>query len=152
MSNNYGSYLLSARAYIQGWRLGWQEMILEDQMFNYIKKRYLPDLERSKEFDTWDCISQQSRMYIELKARRNHYTELLIEKSKYESLTITAVRKNYTAWYINATPLGLWAFNLTKLSKPVWRDRPMPSSTEFADKSQRIKQVGYLKLVDGIQM
>ena len=73
-------------------------MIVEDQMFNYIKKRYLPDLERSKEFDTWDCISQQSRMYIELKARRNHYTELLIEKSKYESLTITAVRKNYTAW------------------------------------------------------
>ncbi len=91
-------------------------------------------------------------MYIELKARRNHYTELLIEKSKYESLTITAMRKNYTAWYINATPLGLWAFNLTKLDKPVWKDRRMPSSTEFADKSQRIKQVGYLKLVDGIQM
>ena len=82
----------------------------------------MPDLERSDQFDTWDCISQQSRMYIELKARRNHYTELLIEKSKYESLTITAMRKNYTAWYINATPLGLWAFNLTKLDKPVWKD------------------------------
>ncbi len=127
-------------------------MIVEDQMFNYIKRRYLPDLERSQEFDTWDCISQQGRMYIELKARRNHYAELLIEKSKYESLTITAMRKNYTAWYINATPLGLWAFNLTKLNKPVWKDRAMPSSTEFANKSQRIKQVGYLKLVDGIQM
>ncbi len=53
---------------------------------------------------------------------------------------------------LGITTLGLWAFNLTKLNKPMWKDRPMPSSTEFADKSQRIKQVGYLKLIDGIQM
>jgi len=132
--------------------MGWSEMITEDQMFNYIKRRYVPDLERSQEFDSWDCRSTQSRMVIELKARRNHYHELLIEKSKYESLTLTALRTTFTAWYINATPEGIWAFNLTKLIKPKWTDRPLPRSTDFTDTSPRIKQVGYLHLADGIQM
>jgi hypothetical protein len=127
-------------------------VITEDQMFNYIKRRYVPDLQRSSEYDAWDCVSSQSRMYIELKARRNHYPELLVEKSKWESLTMAALRKSFTAWYINATPEGIWAFNLTKLNKPIWKDRPMPTTTDFEDNAPRIKQVGYLHIADGIAM
>ena len=121
-------------------------------MFNYIKTRYVPDLVRSDQYDYWDCKSTQSRMIIELKARRNHYHELLIEKSKYEALILAALRSAFTAWYINATPAGIWGFNLTKLDKPKWIDRPMPKSTDFADTKQLIKQIGYLRIVDGLQM
>lgn len=127
-------------------------MITEDDMFNYIKTRYVPDLVKSNQYDSWDCKSTQNRMVIELKARRNHYHELLIEKSKYEALLLAASRSTFTAWYINATPEGIWAFNLSKLNKPKWIDRPMPKTTDFADNKQLIKQVGYLRILDGLQM
>ena len=121
-------------------------------MFNYIKKRYIPDLVKSQTYDCWDCKSLQSRMIIELKARRNHYHELLIEKSKYEALLMSALRSTFSAWYINATPEGIWAFNLSKLNKPKWIDRPMPKTTDFADTKPLIKQIGYLHIADGLQM
>ena len=127
-------------------------MITELDMFNYIKQRYVPDLEKSNQYDSWDCVSSMSRMYLELKARSSHYEDLLIEKAKYDLLRMTAIRKSYIAWYINATPEGIWAFNLSKLPSPEWVIKELPSTTEFADTSKRNKQIGYLRVSDGIKM
>ena len=127
-------------------------MISEYEMFKYIKNRYLPDLERSRDYDSWDCSSAVSRMHIELKSRSTHYPELLIEKPKYESLLIMSLRKSFTPWYINATPMGMWAFNLAKLPKPEWFTKDLPATTEFDSRGHRIKTIGYLQVIDGIRM
>ena len=122
----------------------------EPQLFDYLKENYYSDLEKSEEFDNWDCISLEAKMFIELKSRKTHYPDLLIEESKYQGLIMAAGIRSLTPWYINATPEGIWGFNLSTIPQPKWEDKWLPITTEFANKASRTKLVGFLKLEDGI--
>ena len=62
----------------------------EPELLDYLKEFYYPDLEKSEEFDNWDCISLEHKMFIELKSRKTHYPDLLIEESKYQGLLLAA--------------------------------------------------------------
>jgi hypothetical protein len=123
----------------------------EPELFDYLKGNYYPDLEKSEEFDNWDCISVKEKMFIELKSRRTHYPDLLIEESKYQGLIMAAGIRSLTPWYINATPEGVWGFDLSKIPQPKWEDKWLPVTTEFDNKNKRNKLVGFFKLEDGIE-
>lgn len=122
----------------------------EPELFDYLKEKYYPDLEKSEEFDNWDCISLKDKMFIELKSRKTHYPDLLIEESKYQGLIMAAGIRSLTPWYINATPKGVWGFNLSTIPQPKWETKWLPITTEFENKNKRSKLVGFLKLEDGI--
>jgi len=122
----------------------------EPQLFDYLKENYYPDLEKSEEFDNWDCISLEAKMFIELKSRKTHYPDLLIEESKYQGLLLAAGIRSLTPWYINATPEGIWGFNLLTVAQPKWEEKWLPITTEFENRTKRTKLVGFLKLEDGI--
>jgi len=122
----------------------------EPELFDYLKEFYYPDLEKSEEFDNWDCISLEDKMFIELKSRKTHYPDLLIEESKYQGLLLAAGIRSLTPWYINATPEGIWGFNLTEIPQPKWEEKWLPMTTEFANRTNRTKLVGFLKLEEGI--
>ena len=121
----------------------------EPELFDYLKEFYYSDLEKSEEFDNWDCISLEAKMFIELKSRKTHYPDLLIEESKYQGLIMAAGIRSLTPWYINATPEGIWGFNLTEIPQPKWEDKWLPITTEFANKKSRSKPVGYFNIKDG---
>ena len=123
----------------------------EPELFDYLKEFYYSDLEKSEEFDNWDCISLEAKMFIELKSRKTHYPDLLIEESKYQGLIMAAGIRSLTPWYINATPEGIWGFNLTEIPQPKWETKWLPITTEFENKNKRSKLVGFLKLEDGIR-
>jgi len=123
----------------------------EPELLDYLKEFYYPDLEKSEEFDNWDCISLEAKMFIELKSRKTHYPDLLIEESKYQGLIMAAGIRSLTPWYINATPEGIWGFNLTEIPQPKWETKWLPITTEFENKNKRSKLVGFLKLEDGIR-
>ncbi len=88
----------------------------EAGLFDYIKTRYLEDLEMSSDaFEYIDATSQGYRLIIELKCRHTHYDELILEKDKHESLVQQADKLGFTPFYINSTPQGIYAFNLRKI-------------------------------------
>jgi len=122
----------------------------EPQLFDYLKENYYSDLEKSEEFDNWDCISLEHKMFIELKSRRTHYPDLLIEESKYQGLILAAGIRSLTPWYINSTPAGVWGFNLTDIPQPKWEEKWLPITTEFENRTKRTKLVGFLKIEDGV--
>ena len=124
----------------------------EPELFDYLKEFYYSDLEKSEEFDNWDCISLEAKMFIELKSRKTHYPDLLIEESKYQGLLMAAGIRSLTPWYINSTPEGVWGFNLSTIPQPKWQDKWLPITTEFENRTKRNKLVGFLKLEDGIQL
>jgi hypothetical protein len=124
----------------------------EPELFEYLKEKYYPDLEKSEEFDNWDCISLEAKMFIELKSRKTHYPDLLIEESKYQGLLLAAGVRSLTPWYINSTPDGVWGFNLTEISQPKWEEKWLPITTEFENRTKRTKLVGFLKIEDGIAL
>lgn len=122
----------------------------EPELLDYLKEFYYSDLEKSEEFDNWDCISLEHKMFIELKSRKTHYPDLLIEESKYQGLLLAAGIRSLTPWYINATPEGIWGFNLLTVAQPKWQEKWLPMTTEFTNKTNRTKLVGFLKLEEGI--
>ena len=128
-------------------------VLKEPELFDYLKEFHYPDLEKSEgQFDSFDCISQERRHYIELKSRNTHYPTLLIEQAKYEALIISAGQLGLYPWYINSTPDGVWGFDLSKLPVPDWADKWLPTTTEFSRKGNRNKLVGFIAVEEGVRL
>lgn len=119
----------------------------EKDLFEFLKVRYIPDLRDSDDkFSKYDCYSEELKLDIELKCRKTHYDNLLIEKSKYDYLVSRSARFNTRAFYVNSTPDGVYAFNLSSLPEPEWEDRMMPKTSHFSDRNKVIKKVGYINV------
>jgi hypothetical protein len=121
--------------------------VKEADLFDHLKGGWYPDLVKSENtYDTFDCISDECKQYIELKCRHTHYPDLLIEKSKYTRLLAEAKERELSPWYINSTPKGIYAFDLSRVPEPTWTERWMPATTEFANTAKIMKTVGFLHL------
>lgn len=119
----------------------------EQELFDWLKTEKFPDLVHSPEiYDGFDCTSAYSEAFIELKSRKTHYPTLLIEKSKYDFLLDESGSMNYAPWYINWTPEGVYAFNLLTQPAIEWSEKWLPSTTEFANKNNKMKLVGFLHI------
>jgi len=119
----------------------------EADLFEHLKVSHFPDLTKSEgTFDSFDCISDEKKYYIELKCRHTHYPDLLIEESKYSRLVSEAQERELSPWYINSTPEGIYAFDLTRVPQPTWTERWMPATTEYTNTKKIIKLVGFLHL------
>ena len=128
-------------------------VLKEPELFAFLKEFYYPDLEMSEDrYSKHDCISRQARLYIELKSRNTHYDDLIIEQIKYDAILVAALQLNYSPLYINATPQGTWAFNLSKIKDIKWEDRWLPQNTEFSNRGNKTKVVGYLHIKDGVAL
>jgi len=125
--------------------------VKEQELFDYLKFKHFPDLEKSEgAFDSFDCTTDDKNLYIELKCRHMHYPELLIEEMKYRRLVNQAGSR--TPYYINSTPQGIWAFDLSRVPEPSWSERRMPATTEFSDTRKIMKLVGFLHLDYGLAL
>ena len=126
----------------------------EQDLFDWLKAGHYSDLEKSSnEYDGFDCISNHFQMFIELKSRLTHYDTLLLERKKFDFLVVTAEVLGYQPWYINSTPLGVWAFPLNSVVKDLeWVDKWLPTTTEFQNKSKTTKLVTFLPLELGIRL
>ena len=128
-------------------------VLKEPELFSYLKEFYYPDLEFSDDkFSKYDCISNIFKVYVELKSRNTHYDDLIIEKIKYDAILEQAIALKYKPYYINATPQGIWAFNLSKIKDIKWEDRWLPQNTEFSNRGNKTKVVGYLHIKDGKEL
>lgn len=123
----------------------------EQELFEYLKFKHFPDLAKSEGvYDSFDCTTNDRNLYIELKCRHTHYPELLIEEMKYRRLVSQA--GSMTPYYINSTPQGVWAFDLSRVPEPAWSERRMPATTEFSNTRKIMKLVGFLHLDYGLSL
>ena len=126
----------------------------EEALFDLLQKRIAKDLRKvDDQFSNYDCISDESTAYIELKCRRTHYDELMIEKYKYDRLVEQAMEFNYNPIYINSTPQGVWAFNFNYVKQPEWKVKGnLPKTTDFEDNEKIEKIVGFVNIEDGVRL
>lgn len=127
--------------------------IKEQQLFEALKNSFIPDLEKSENpMARYDCYSLAHNIDIELKCRRKHYDNLLIEKKKYDALLLRASNFGTDPVYINSTPSGVWVFRLTVVPEPEWETRGMPKTSEFRQRQFIDKVVGYYNVVKGTEI
>ena len=125
----------------------------EKELFLKLKEYYLPDLQKSSgTYDSYDCFSIKHQCFIELKCRKSHYENLMIEQIKYARVKYEALERGWSPLYICSTPQGVWAFNLTQF-EPEWKDQTdLPTTTEFENKTKRTKSVGFLPITMGSRL
>jgi len=131
--------------------------VKEQELFDWLKSGFLPDLEKSVgTYDGFDCTSAEKKMFIELKSRKTHYDELIIEKYKFDFLMTEGGKLSYTPCYINYTPQGVYFFDLESILKAEldmkWQDKWLPTTTEFANTSNRVKKIGLLNIEWGTKL
>lgn len=125
----------------------------EQQLFDALKDSFIPDLTPSeKPMARYDCYSLSHNIDIELKCRKRHYDELLIEKKKYDSLILRASNYGTSPVYINSTPVGVWAFRILEIDQPAWETRGMPKTSEFSQRHFIDKVVGYYHVDLGVNI
>ena len=119
----------------------------EKDLFNYIKTKYLDDLQESiDKFSRWDCYSPDTNIRIELKCRQTHYNELMIEKDKYIYLLIRNKLYGEKCFYVNSTPKGIYSFDILDI-KPSWiTDERMPATTEFENNTRKQKTYSLINI------
>jgi len=121
----------------------------EEELFNWLKGNLYPDLVMSKNpLSRWDCYSPQRKHRIELKCRRTHYPDLLIQKDKYDGVVNKCKPHNDVPVYINSTPEGIYAFDM-RAHNGIWELRNMPKNTFWNDSTPIPKEVGYFYIEDG---
>lgn len=122
----------------------------ENQLFLYLKKN-IPDLEKATDkFSTYDFLSEERESIFEVKVRKVHYDDLVLERGKYERLLEVALNLDKIPWYINSTPEGVYAFNLEVVNTPEWSKRKMPKTSHFSNREKIEKEVGYLSTCSAI--
>jgi hypothetical protein len=117
-------------------------LLTEEILFQFLK-RMISDLEKTSQFSYRDAYSKRYNLTLELKCRRTHYQDILIEKYKWDNLI-----RHKNIRYVNSTPKGVFSFDLKELPEPDWQDHKMPKQTDFQDRNFVLKKVGYLPIVD----
>ena len=127
-------------------------LLTEEGLFSYLKIRYLQDLKMSPDtYEQHDCTSDYGKLLIELKCRTTHYDELLLEADKYHALLIRARDLGYAPWYVNSTPKGIYAFNLTKITV-TWTTKQLPAATQPNSLQLISKKVTYLHVTQALAL
>jgi hypothetical protein len=70
----------------------------------------------------------------------------MIEKHKWEFLADIRARTGSRTLYINATPQGVYEFDLGALNEPQWVLKVLPTKTDFANSQKVEKPVGFLHI------
>jgi len=118
----------------------------EEDLFNYLKDNYYPDLVKSDNpLSRWDCYSAIHNHRIELKCRTAHYPDLMIEKKKYVAMLEHCKGTFEIPTYINSTPEGVYRFNLKKF-RPRWQVKSLSKTTHFSQQYKINKTIGFLKI------
>jgi hypothetical protein len=129
----------------------------EQQLLEHLKETTVPNLERMEYgFSHWDCTAWYDTpmgrvdFILELKCRETHYPELLIEQVKWDWLLEEAGKRSARPAYINSTPRGIYAWDLYRIKEPIWEERILPATTNFENRDQIRKVVGFLPITEAM--
>ncbi len=116
----------------------------ENELLNWLIDNVDPTIKKADyQFSRFDAYSEMYDCFIELKCRRKHYLDLMIEKKKFDSLT-----EDGTSYYICSTPKGIYCWELNADNPPEWITKSMPKTTDFKRRQWIPKEVGFLKIDD----
>jgi hypothetical protein len=122
--------------------------LIEQQLFEYLRKDYYPDLVKAKsKMSRWDCYSPITFHRIELKCRKKHFDALLIERKKYDAMVLKCQDNLDIPIYINYTPEGIYRWNLYNV-EPEWFTKKIKATTEFANNNLIDKEIALLEVID----
>lgn len=123
----------------------------EKELFDLLKETIYPSLVRSKnKFTRWDCYDINGFNRIELKCRKRHYNDLVIEKGKYDALIKKCIDNLDTPLFIVSTPKGIYCWNLFRENLTWEVSNKYPKNTAWGGSERVTKEVSHLEIKNAI--
>ncbi len=69
---------------------------------------------------------------------------------KWDWLLEEAGKRSARPAYINSTPRGIYAWDLYRIKEPIWEERILPATTNFENRDQIRKVVGFLPITEAM--
>jgi len=117
--------------------------------FNFVKQE--------EKFSRFDALDEDEGVMLEVKCRKTHYDDTLIERKKFEWNKEFAVENDYVFIYAVSMPNKeggdtLYMFDPVALEDEgydfKWHTKKLPSHTDFGGWGWIDKEVGYLHIDD----
>ena len=116
----------------------------ESELLDWLIDNVDPTIKKAEyQYSRFDAYSEMHDCFIELKCRKKHYPDLMIEKQKFLNLV-----GDGAGYYICSTPKGIYCWELTPDMEIEWITKKMPKTTDFKRRSWVSKEVGFLKVSD----
>ena len=116
----------------------------EEELIDLLKKVLDSDIRTADhQFSPFDAYSPKLDKYIELKCRRVHYADMLLEKKKFDNLIALG-----DFLYICSTPKGVFQWEVTQSTEINWIKKNLPKTTAFGKTQWISKEIGYLLIKD----
>ncbi len=116
----------------------------ENDLLNWLIDNVDSSIRKAEyKFSRFDAYSKDRDCFIELKCRRKHYLDLMIEKKKFDTIT-----EDGMCLYICSTPKGIYCWELSPDTPIEWVTKKMPKTTDFSRNQKIDKVVGFLKIED----
>jgi hypothetical protein len=118
----------------------------EQELYQLIKKYLVPDLYKfTDRYAELDCYSKEHDMFFELKCRSSFYSDLMIEKHKYDAL-----KSKTKSRYINSVMLDGYpkviSFDIQQIPEPIWEWKMIPNANNEHFKGLELTEVGYFNI------
>jgi len=124
----------------------------ESDLFYWLSQNYYNLLVNTNEgFSRFDCYDIETKNRIELKCRKKHYDDLIIEKTKFDSLVNISNVTGDVPVYINSTPKGIFLFYLKNIDIE-WFEKSLPTTTDFDNKNKIQKKISKINIKDSIKL
>ena len=127
-------------------------ILTEDTLITYLNSKALSEFVLCQdEYSVYDA--EEDRYIAELKIRKKHYPDCLIEFDKYSNNLEYSGEIDKEFLYVVATSTDIYVFNITNLSNKGydfnWQWKNLPRNSEFGGYTDKIdKQVGYINIRD----
>lgn len=127
-------------------------ILTEDTLISYLNSEALSEFVLCQdEYSVYDA--EEERYIAELKIRKKHYPDCLIEFDKYRNNLEYSGEIDKEFLYVVATTTDIYVFNVTKLTDNgydfKWEWKNLPRNSEFGGYADKIdKQIGYINIKD----
>ena len=110
-------------------------------------------------FSRYDAFDKEHGIMLEIKCRKTHYSDTIIEKRKYDWNKEFAEKHNLQFWYAVSMPdinhgSVVYVFDPANMESDEegydfkWHTKKLPQNTEFQRSDWIDKEVGYLHIDD----
>lgn len=127
------------------------ELLNKSDMFNFEKM--------NEKFSRYDAFDPDSGLMLEIKCRKKHYDDTLLEKMKYDWNKEYAKENGFEFYYCVTMPhpkgTAVYLFDPILMEDEEdydfgWHTKKLPEKTEFSGSKWIDKEVGYLHIDDAL--
>lgn len=120
------------------------QILIENELLISLQK-IISDLEKTGDWATTDAYSNKLNLVLEMKCRKDHWEDILLEHHKYNELLLSKFNNKR---YVVSTPKGVYSWDITKLENLEWKMKWLPKNSKKIKSEYGWRLATYVPIIE----